>query len=403
MTIKSNLTALAAILALAFPGLAAETGPAAPVVLKGATVHTAAGPPIRQAVLLMRSGKIEGVGRSLVIPSDAEVIDVTGKVIIPGLIDEHTHIGVYARGANEFPVPIGPEHLAIDTLSLDDPEWYEALKGGVTTVITGPGSGERMGGQSITIKTFGASPEARILKESREAKMALNARNLSHLPAIRKALMKARDYREKQMRYEAGGKTGPAPEPDPAMEALVPVIEGKEKVRCHIHYANDMMAFLKLKDDFGLDLTFIHSSEAYKIAPEIAKRKVPVITLPLYTRIAIADELIYGVRKLHEAGVRVSLHTDHPVIHQKILRNNAGLVVRYGVPEEAALQMVTLNPALSSKVDGRVGSLEVGKDADVVVLNGPWYEPATRVDLVFVDGVLAYDRGGRVAAGKEAR
>jgi imidazolonepropionase-like amidohydrolase len=109
--------------------------------------------------------------------------------------------------------------------------------------------------------------------------------------------------------------------------------------------------------------------------------------------------MLFGVRALYDAGVKVCLHTDHPVIHEKLMRNNAGLVIRYGVPEEAALQMVTLNPAVSSKVADRIGSLEPGKDADLVVLDGTWFEPRTRVDMVFVDGILAYGRAGRNARG----
>jgi imidazolonepropionase-like amidohydrolase len=153
-----------------------------------------------------------------------------------------------------------------------------------------------------------------------------------------------------------------------------------------------MISFLKLKDEFGFDLTFIHSSEAYKVADEIAERGVPVITLPLATRIGVSEDLLKGIADLNAAGVMVSLHTDHPVVHQKLLRLNAGMVIKYGMPEEDALKAVTINPATSSRVQDRVGSIEVGKDADLVVLDGVWYEPSTRVQMVFVDGVQAYDR-----------
>lgn len=400
MKAESRLTIFFALFLLSYPGLLSADEPGGFLALKGAKVHTAAGPPIEEAVILIENGKIVAVGKDVAIPAGAKVVDVTGKEIIPGLIDEHSHIGVYYHGANEFPQPIGPENRALDNLTLEDPEWHEALKGGVTTVITGPGSGERMSGQSVTIKTYEKDTVNRILK-TREAKMALNTRNLSHVPSIRKTLVQAREYMEKWKKYETGDKKGPAPERDSAMEALVPVLKGEEKLRCHLHYANDMMAFLKLKDEFGFDLTFIHSSEAYKIAHEIAKRKVPVIVLPLFTRFAISDDMIFGVKELYDAGVKVSLHTDHPVIHQKLLRNNAGMVIRYGVPEEAALQMVTLNPAVSSKVSDRVGSIEKGKDADLVVLDGTWFEPRTRVDMVFVDGILAYDRAKEEGRGKE--
>jgi len=373
------------------------------LALSGALVYPAVGPPIANATILVQGGKITGVGRDLAIPVGARIVDLSGKEIIPGLIDEHSHIGAYID-VNEFPQPIGPENRAIDALNFDSQSWYEALKAGVTTVVTGPGSGERMGGQSVTVKTHGRDLQKRILSESRELKMAVNARDLSHIPGIRKTFYKAREYQEKWDKYNQGDQKGPAPERDLALEAVVPALEGKEKVRCHIHYANDIITFLKLKDEFPrLDLTFIHTSEAYKVADEIARRKVAVICLPLATRIAASEDLMHGLAILEKAGVRVSLHTDHPVVHQRLLRINAGMAIRYGVTEEAALRMVTVNPAVSSRIQHRVGSIEKGKDADLVVLNGAWYEPKTRVEMVFLDGVVAYDRKTEETVSQENR
>jgi len=373
------------------------------LALRGALVYPAVGPPIANATILVQGGKITGVGRDLAIPVGARIVDLSGKEIIPGLIDEHSHIGAYID-VNEFPQPIGPENRAIDALNFDSQSWYEALKAGVTTVVTGPGSGERMGGQSVTVKTHGRDLQKRILSESRELKMAVNARDLSHIPSIRKTFYKAREYQEKWDKYNQGDQKGPAPERDLALEAVVPALEGKEKVRCHIHYANDIITFLKLKDEFPrLDLTFIHTSEAYKVADEIARRKVAVICLPLATRIAASEDLMHGLAILEKAGVRVSLHTDHPVVHQRLLRINAGMAIRYGVTGEAALRMVTVNPAVSSRIQHRVGSIEKGKDADLVVLNGAWYEPKTRVEMVFLDGVVAYDRKTEETVSQENR
>jgi imidazolonepropionase-like amidohydrolase len=367
--------------------------PGTSFALRGAKIYTAAGPPIENGIVLVEAGKITGLGAGIRIPSGLPVIDVVGKTVIPGLIDEHSHLGTYDFGdANEFTEAIGPEHRALDALHMEVRDWYEAMKGGVTTIVTGPGSGERMGGQSITIKTFGDNLEQRILKETSELKMAVNARSMSHIPTIRSTFLKAQEYMAKWDEYEAGDHEGPAPTRDLRLEAIVPVLRGEEKVRCHIHYANDIISFLQLKDEFGFDLTFIHSSEAYKVAEEIAQRNVAVITLPLATRIGVSEDLLFGNTELYEAGVRVSLHTDHPVVHQKLLRLNAALAIRYGMPEEYALRAVTINPAISSRIDDRVGSIEVGKDADLVVLAGVWYEPSTRVDMVFVDGVRAYDR-----------
>lgn len=385
------LISLLAILTCASAAL--STGDATDsFVLKGATVYNGIGPPVRGAVIIVREGKIAELGPNLAIPDGITVYDLSGKEVIPGLIDEHSHIGGF-EDVNESPQPIGPENRAIDALNLSDVSWYEALKGGVTTVVTGPGSGERMGGQSVTIKTFGPDLKRRVIRESRELKMAVNARDLSHITSIRKTFYKALEYKEKWDRYNRGDKKGPAPDRELALEAVVAALEGEQKVRCHIHFANDIMTFLKLKDEFPkLDLTFIHTSEAYKVAGEIARRNVAIICLPLATRIAASEDAMNGLALLESAGVKISLHTDHPVLHEKLLRINASMAIRYGVPEEAALKMVTVNPAVSSRVQDRVGSIERGKDADLVVLNGTWYEPKTRVDMVFVDGVLAYDR-----------
>jgi len=371
--------------------------PAAPasetsLALKGATVYPATGPKVENATILVAGGKIAAFGTDVKIPSDAAIVDLTGKVVIPGLIDIHSHLGFFDSDINEFPQPIGPENRALDALYLDSPDWADAVTGGVVTLITGPGSGERIGGQSITIKTYGADLQKRIIKEAGEVKMALNARNLSHVQAIRSSLLKAREYMETWDRYEAGDKKEPPPKRDLGLEALVRVLKGEERVRCHIHFANDMLAFLKLKDEFGFGLTFEHSTEAYKVADEIAKRGVGCVCLPLVMRIPLGEDLMRGNAILEKAGVKIALHTDHPVTQEKWLRLCAVMSMRYGLSEEAALKSITINPAELAMIDSRVGSIETGKDADLVVLNGPWQELQSRVDQVFVDGVLAYDR-----------
>jgi hypothetical protein len=247
----SRIATLVALSALFVPGLPAAEEPGGLIALKGATIHTAVGPPVPGGV--SSSGAARSRGRKNVSSRLARHRRGRQRSSRP----HHSAVNCLLSRSQRIPAH-RPEHLAIDNLTLVHPEWREALKGGVTTVITGPGSGERMAGQSVTIKTFERSP-ARILKETREAKMALNARNLSHVPSIRKTFLKAREYMEAWERYEALGRTGPAPERDPAMESLVPVLKGEEKVRCHLHYASDMMAFLRLKDEFGFDLTFIHT------------------------------------------------------------------------------------------------------------------------------------------------
>jgi imidazolonepropionase-like amidohydrolase len=358
--------------------------------LKGATVYTVSGPKIVNATILVEKGKISAVGKGAAIPDGIKVLDVRGKVIIPGLIDIHTHLGMIEDG-NEYPQQIGPENRALDALNLHSPDWADAVEGGVTTIVTGPGAAERISGQSITIKTFGASPEKRILKEAGEVKMAVYGRNLSHIQTIRGSLIKARKYMDAWSQYESGDKKGPPPRRDLALETLARVLRGEDRIRVHIYYANDMLSFLKLKDEFGFRLTFEHSTEAYKIAEEIARRNVSCVCYPL-VREAMPDDVVRGNAVLHKAGVKIAFHTDYPVTQQKWLRLCAMISMRYGLPEEAALKALTINPAEMAMVSDRVGSIEKGKDADLVVLDGPWYELRSRVDMVFVDGVLAYDR-----------
>lgn len=387
-------TFIAVLLAATISPGRAQTGPSGnSVALKGAMVHTAVGPPIENAVILVENGKITAVGPGITIPAGMPVVDVAGKVITPGLVDIHSHIGVWCNtDCNEGAMPLGPENRAIDTLHFDDPLWTEAVEGGTTTVLTTPGSGERIGGQSVTLKTFGADLKKRILNEAGEIKMAVNGRNLSHLADIRKSLLKVREYMDAWDRYEAGGRKGTPPKRDLGKEALAKALRHEVPIRIHIYNANDQMAFLKIKDEFGFDAQFIHSVESYKIADELAKRGVGCIVLPLGLRYSISDHQMRGNYLLYKAGVKIAFHSDHPNILQGTFRWCASINIHYGMPEDVALKACTIFPAEMAKVNDRVGSIEKGKDADLVVYNGPWYEWSTRVDMVFVDGVLAYDR-----------
>ncbi len=380
------------LLVLFFPAVLYGGGGDGQFVLKGALVYTVTGPPIQNATIIVENGKIKEVGKNLSIPAGIKVYDITGKVITPGLVDIHTHMGLHRDDINEMPQPIGPENRAIDILNLNDPVWEEAVKGGVTTIVTGPGSGERMGGQSITIKTFGEDLDKRIVKEGGELKMAVNARNLSHIPSIRKTFIKAQEYKKKLEKYEENGKEGAPPKRDLALEYVVKALEGEELVRIHVIYANDILTLLKLKDEYGFDLTFIHSDEAFKVADEVAKRNVGCIVMPLSLEYGDPEDIILGNIILNDAGVKIAMHSDHPVVQEKWFRFAGAVSMRYGLPEDVALKSLTINPSEMSRLGHRIGSIEKGKDADIVVYNGPWYELTTRIDMVFVDGVLAYDR-----------
>jgi imidazolonepropionase-like amidohydrolase len=370
------------------------------IVVRGAEVHTAAGPPLSNATIVVRDGKIAAVGAGIAAPAGARVYDVAGRIIIPGLLDEHSHIGAKPSDLNDHPMVIGPQNRYIDALDLHDPDWELAVKGGVTTVTTGPGSGENVSGQAIVIKTFGDDLAKRIVTEKGGIKWAMGPKSPDRYPAtamgvaanLRQYLIKTQEYMAAVKKWEDGDKKGPAPARDLGYEAMAEVLTRKQRVRAHVHSATDVMTLLRLKDEFGFDLVLHHSTEAYKVAPEIAKRGVSAVVMPLGDRIGVTEDAMAGPYVLWKAGVKIAMHTDHPVIHEKWLRLSGALAMRYGLPEEEALKAMTINTATIARVADRVGSIEPGKDADFVVLNGPWYEPATRVDMVFGDGALLYDR-----------
>jgi imidazolonepropionase-like amidohydrolase len=370
------------------------------ILIRGGTIHPASGAPIRNGSVLIRNGKIEAIGASVSAPAQARIIDATGKDVIPGMIDNHSHIGARSTDLNDSPVVIGPQHRFIDALDLHDTDFQDAVSGGVTTVVTGPGSGENVSGMAIVIKTFGDNLAQRLLLEKGGMKFAMGAKSRDRYPTtamgvaanLRQYLIKTQEYMAAQKKFVDDGQKGTPPARDLGYEAMTDVLTHKTYVRAHVHAATDIMTLLRLKDEFGFDLTLHHSTEAYKVAPEIAKRGVSAVVMPLGPRIGITDDAMAGPYILWKAGVKIALHTDAPVIDEKWLRLSAALVIRYGVPEEEALKMVTLNAAQIARVSERVGSLEAGKDADVVIFNGAWYEPRSRVDMVVGDGKVIYDR-----------
>jgi len=387
-----------AVHALASVPASAQAG--GTILVRGGTIHTAAGAPIRNGSVLIRDGKIVAIGANVSAPSGARIIDASGKVVVPGMIDNHSHIGAKVSDLNDTPVLIGPQHRFLDVLDWTDPEFANAVSGGVTTIVTGPGSGENVSGMAVVIKTFGEDLTKRMLLEKGGMKFAMGPKGRDRYPGtgmgvaanLRQYLIRTQEYLAGQKKWVDEGRKGNPPARDLAYEGMGLVLDRTTYVRSHVHSATDVATILRLKDEFGFDLTLHHSTEAYKLAPELAKRNVSAVVLPLGPRIGVTDDALAGIYDLWKAGVKVAMHTDAPVINQKWLRLCAAIVMRYGVPEDEALKMVTLNAAEIARVGDRVGSLEVGKDADLVIMNGPWYEPASRVDLVVGDGRVIYDR-----------
>jgi imidazolonepropionase-like amidohydrolase len=400
------------------------------IAITNGTVMTMTHGTFHPGTVLVEGGRIVAVDEQVIIPEDAEIYDATGKIVMPGLIDPHCHVGLFPEGigweysdGNEMTDPVTPHLRALDAVHPEDLAFKELVQAGVTTVLTGPGSGNVIGGQWVCLKTARRpSVEQMVLLEPAGMKMALGenpkrvygeqkkapSTRMGNAAALRAALVDAQNYLDKWERYqadlaahqakvEAGDVDAEAPkrpERDLKLEALGKVLRREMKARVHAHRADDMLTAIRIAEEFGLDLTLEHATEGYKIADTLAAKGIPVTAGPI-----LFSRQKYELREMTpknpglmaKAGVKVAIQTDE-MSAVKYLTINAALAVREGMPEEDALKAITINAAEIIGVDDRVGSLEAGKDADIVVFNGHPLDYRTVVDLVLVDGQVAYMR-----------
>jgi imidazolonepropionase-like amidohydrolase len=380
--------------------------------------------------VLVEGGRIVAIGEEVIIPEDAEIYDAAGKVVMPGLIDAHCHVGLWPEGigweysdGNELTDPITPHLRALDAVHPDDPAFEELVAAGVTTVLTGPGSGNVIGGQWVCLKTAPRpSVEQMVLLEPAGMKMALGenpkrvhkaekktpSTRMGNAAVLRSALVEAQNYLERWRRYEtdqaayqakveAGDQEAEPPklpERDLKLEALGKVLRREIKARIHAHRADDMLTAIRIAEEFDLDLTLEHATEGYKIADILAAKGIPVTAGPiLFSRLKyeLKDMTPKNPGIMTKAGVEVAIQTDE-MSAVKYLTINAALAVREGMPEEDALKAITINAAKIIGVDDRVGSLEAGKDADIIVLSGHPFDYRSVTELVLVDGKVTYLR-----------
>lgn len=378
--------------------------------IAGGRVITMTGQVYDPGIVLFRDGVVLEVGSRLAIPDQAEVFSAEGKVVMPGLIDAHCHVGIteeiYQREGddlNEFSDPITPHLRALDAINPDDLAFMDAVRGGVTTLGIAPGSGNVIGGQSLVLKAWGATVDAMVLKHPAGLKVALGENpkrcygekqkapmtRMATAGLLRQTLVAAQQYGQKLMAQALKG--GEALERDLKLEAVWEALQGKMPVKVHAHRADDILTALRIGDEFSLQLTLEHGTEAYKLADELAARKIPVVAGPNLTtraKVELKEKSFKTPGLLAKAGVKVALMTDHPVIPIEYLSLCAALTVKEGMDEDAALLAITLNPAEILGVAERVGSLSPGKDADLLVLSGPILDIRTRVEQVFINGNL---------------
>ena len=377
-------------------------------LIRGGLIHDAVHRDACKADILLADGKIAAIGTDLTAPADAVVFDADGLDVFPGFVDAHTHIGLDGYGIgyegcdyNEMNDIWTPQLRAIDGINPRDPSLADARKAGVTCVCTGPGSANVLGGTFLAMKTVGERVDNMIVRDPVAMKCAFgenpkhcyrdkcDSTRMSTAAFLRGALMQARDYGARKQ--AANGDVTKMPAYNQKLEALLPVLAREIPLKAHAHQANDIFTALRIAREFDLRLTLEHVTEGHLIADELAKEKdVPMAVGPSLTfasKFELQNKSWKAPGVLANAGCHVSIITDNSVIPQQYLPLCAGMAVKAGMDPFDALKAITINPAEHIGVADRVGSLEVGKDADVVITNGCPFEVMTEVRAVFIDGV----------------
>ena len=379
----------------------------ATTLIRNGLIHDAVHREAYAADILLADGKIAAIGGGLTAPADAAVFDADGLEVYPGFVDAHTHIGLDGYGIgyegcdyNEMNDIWTPQLRAIDGINPRDPSLADARKAGVTCVCTGPGSANVLGGTFLAMKTVGERVDNMIVRDPVAMKCAFgenpkrcyrdkcDSTRMSTAAFLRGALMQARDYGARKQ--AANGDVTKMPAYNQKLEALLPVLAREIPLKAHAHQANDIFTALRIAREFNLRLTLEHVTEGHLIADELAGEKdVPMAVGPSLTfasKFELQNKSWSTPAVLTAAGCHVSIITDNSVIPQQYLPLCAGMAVKAGMDPFDALKAITLNPAEHIGVADRVGSLEVGKDADLVITAGSPFEVLTEVKAVFIDG-----------------
>ena len=380
------------------------------LLIKNGHIMTMAGREFTNgSVLIGDDGKITAVGEALEAPEGAPVIDAQGRLVTPGCVDAHCHIGLdneavgwEGRDYNEIVEPITPQMRAIDSIYPQDEAFPNAIRGGVTTACTGPGSANVIGGTFTVIKLVGNRVDNMIVKDPIAMKCAFGENpkrcygqgskkspmtRMAVAALLRETLFKTRRY----MEDKAAGKNPPF---DMKLEAMEPVLRGEIPLKCHAHRADDILTAIRVAKEFGVKMTMDHCTDGEVIADELAKEGFPAFVGPSLggkSKIELQNKSFTTPGVLSKAGVKVSIITDAPVIPLQNLPLCAGLAANAGLPMEEAWKAITINPAESLGIADRVGSLEPGKDGDVVIWTA---DPLTTIGgeayITVVDGKVVY-------------
>ena len=378
------------------------------LLIQNGIIKTMVGPDINGgSVLIGDDGKIVAVGQELSVPQGAQVIDVAGRLVTPGCVEAHCHIGLNNEAAgpdgkdyNEMTDPITPQMRAIDAIYPQDEAFSLALRGGVTSACTGPGSANVVGGTFVAMKMAGTRIDRMIIKDPLAMKCAFgeNPRrcygaNLKQSPRTRMATAALlRELLFKTLRYKEDKASGRNPAFDMKLEAMLPVIEKKLPLKAHAHRADDIFTAIRIAREFDLKITLDHCTDGALIADELAREAIPAFVGPTFgskSKIELSNKSFRTAAILHQAGVPISIITDAPVIPLQYLPMCAGLAARAGLDMEEAWRAITINPAVQTGIGDRVGSLEPGKDGDIVVwTTDPLVTIGGEAYITIVDGKI---------------
>ena len=394
--------------------------PSTPTVIRNVNILTAAGPTIRNGAILLRDGKIAAVGQTVEAPAGATVIDGTGKWVTPGIIDNHSHLGVYAApgvdalsDGNEMTNPVTANVWAEHSVWPQDPQFPRILAGGVTTIQVLPGSANLIGGRGVTLKVVpGRTVQDLKFPDAKHGlKMACGenpkrvyasrgpSTRMGNVAGYRAAWISAEAYRRRWDKW-LENPTGDPPQRDLGLETLADVLRGNILVHNHCYRADEMAQMIDIAREFGYRIhSFHHGVEAYKIADILARDGIAASVWADWGgfKMEAMDGVKGNLAILHSAGARAIVHSDDPSGAQRLNQEAAkgiaaGRELGLSVAEEDAIKWITINPAWSLGIDDRVGSLESGKNADVVLWSSNPFSVYARAEKVWIDGALMFDR-----------
>lgn len=371
--------------------------------------------------VLIDNDKITAVGKDIAevkeqLMADTKRIDANGGYVLPGFIDPHSHIGMWEDAVgfegddgNESTDPVTPQLRAIDAIYHADRSFAEAYESGVTTVVTGPGSANVIGGQFAAIKTFGRCVDEMVIKQPVAMKVAFGENpktvynekhqapmtRMATAAILRESLFKAKEYQELWEEYKKDPEEYDKPEFDFKMEALLLVLNRQIPLKAHAHRADDIITAIRIAKEFDVDITLDHCTEGNLIKDILAEAGLPIIIGPMLTdrsKIELRNQNLKTPGILSKAGLKVAIMTDHPCVPEQHLCLCAAIAAREGMDEKEALKAITINAAEITGISDRVGSIEKGKDADIVIFNGNPLELKTTVQKTIINGVVIYER-----------